>query len=141
MSDGNITLRSIAIRLLAGNGEEQQMLSEILADIPDGADRDDFAYSILLELAVIHKILENINMQRQQGEQAMFQRLSALLEIHRRENLGIVLRQQIISRKHFHKMFRIYRESFANRMIIICALTVLAVFAGLGVFYFYWLIW
>lgn len=52
---------------------------------------------------------------------------------------ALVCRQEQISRSQFRRLVALHRERFLNRLIAVCALTLLSVLAGLGVFTIYWL--
>ena len=50
---------------------------------------------------------------------------------------ALVCRQEQISRSQFRRLTALHRERFANRLILVCALTILSVLAGLGTFFIY----
>lgn len=51
--------------------------------------------------------------------------------------LSLVMQQNLMSRSQFRRLIALHRERFMNRLILVCALTILSVLAGLGTFFIY----
>ena len=60
-----------------------------------------------------------------------------LAELAFKSDRLLVCRQEQISRSQFRRLTALHRERFANRLILVCALTILSVLAGLGTFFIY----
>lgn len=125
--------------LVEGDGPKARIV-EILSKYQEVGDADDIAYAILFEMEIMQKTLEKIHAQSRQSTSAMFSRLEKLLEKDHERMLEIVFRQQAIGRSQFRKIFALHRERLLTRIIMICSLGILSIFAGLGVFYFYILV-
>lgn len=135
-----VNLREAAIAaVMAANGSRANIV-ELLAKYQDADHDDDIVYGIIFELEIIMNVLDRMNIQDQQRNETTMKRLEKLMEQHQEKMLEAVSRQQIISRSQFRRLVSFHRERLLTRLVIICALGLLSIFAGLGVFYFYLLV-
>lgn len=139
MAESQSSFRDLAIQTLTGDPAARQKIMEILEGYQDSANKEDIVYALIIELELTHRVLELIHVRQQQSLELLGNRINELLEQHRKALLESVLRQQIVGRSQFRRMFALHRERFLDRLILICALTILSVFAGLGVFFFYYM--
>ena len=139
MAESQSSFRELAIQTLANDPAARQKIMEILDGYKDSANKEDIVYALIIELELTHRVLELIHVRQQQSLELLGNRINELLEQHRTVLLETVLRQQIVGRSQFRRMFAMHRERFLERLVVICALTILAVFAGLGVFFLYYI--
>ena len=137
MGEDRLSFRNLAIQSLSDDPATRRRIMDIFENYKESANKDDIVYVLVIEQELTHRVLELIHVRQQQSMELMGTRISELLEQHRRIMTETVLRQQIVSRSQFRRMFAMHREHFIDRLIVVCALTILSVFAGLGVFYLY----
>ncbi len=112
----------------------------LLSKYKDVGDPNDIVYCIIFELEMIHRVLGMINFQNQQLNEAMLVRLEKLCSTNHEKMLELVIRNQVTGRSQFRRLIGLHRERLLTRLIMICALGCISIFAGLGVFYFYILV-
>ena len=126
------TLRTLAIRTLAGAGTSRARALDLFSLYEKCGNEDDIVYAIVFELEVLHHLQERIHLENCQRNELLIRQMTQALT-------ALVCRQEQISRSQFRRLVALHRERFLNRLIAVCALTLLSVLAGLGVFTIYWL--
>ena len=102
-------------------------------------NEDDIVYAIVFELEVLHHLQERIHLENCQRNELLIRQMTQALDKNCEALTALVCRQEQISRSQFRRLVALHRERFLNRLIAVCALTLLSVLAGLGVFTIYWL--
>jgi len=133
-------LREAAIAAVMASESSKTKILELLSKYRDVGDPNDIVYCIVFELEIIHRALEMINFQNQQLNETMLVRLEKLCSANHEKMLELVIRQQMTERSQFRRLIALHRERLLTRLIMICILGCLSIFAGLGVFYFYVLV-
>ncbi len=139
-NDDEITLRDAAITAVIASPDSKKRIIELLTSYQNDSRANDIVYGMIFEMEILQKVQEQVKLQNQQLNESMLVRQEKLLEEHHEKILEIINRQQIISRSQFRRMVSLHRERLLTRLIIICALGLLSLFAGLGVFYVYILV-
>lgn len=137
MDENNETLRSLAVRALAGAGTSRVKVLDLLSMYDKCGNEDDIVYAVVFELEVLHWLQERIHTENNQRHELLVKRMTEILNRNQEEILALVCRQEQISRSQFRRLTALHRERFANRLILVCALTILSVLAGLGTFFIY----
>lgn len=137
MDENHESLRNLAIRTLAGAGTSREKALEILSLYEKCGNEDDIVYAIVFELEVLHYLQERIHLENCQRHEMLVNQLTELQKKDQEAILALVCRQEQISRSQFRRLTALYRERFINRLILVCALTILTVLAGLGTFFIY----
>ena len=119
MAEKEESLRELAIRTLAGAGSSRVKALELFSLYEQNGDKDDIVYAIVFELEVLHYLLEQF------------------MKKNNETVLSLVMQQNLMSRSQFRRLIALHRERFMNRLILVCALTILSVLAGLGTFFIY----
>jgi hypothetical protein len=133
-------LRDAAIAaVITSDGSRSEVL-KLLTAYQNDSRANDIVYALIFEMEILHKVQEKVHFQNQQLNEMMLARLEKLMNRHCERMQEIVNRQQMISRSQFRRLVSFHRERLLTRLIIICALGMLSIFAGLGVFYFYILV-
>ena len=135
MDENNETLRSLAVRALAGAGTSRVKVLDLLSMYDKCGNEDDIVYAVVFELEVLHWLQERIHTENNQRHELLVNRMTEIW--NQEEILALVCRQEQISRSQFRRLTALHRERFANRLILVCALTILSVLAGLGTFFIY----
>lgn len=137
MDENNETLRSLAVRALASAGTSRVKVLDLLSMYDKCGNEDDIVYAVVFELEVLHWLQERIHTENNQRHELLVNRMTEILNRNQEEILALVCRQEQISRSQFRRLTALHRERFANRLILVCALTILSVLAGLGTFFIY----
>ncbi len=134
------SLRDAAVAAVVAAEGPRAKIIELMAKYQDAGLEDDIVYAIIFELEIAMRVLEKMNFQNQQMNEMMLSRLEKLCNTNQNKMLEIVNRQQIIGRSQFRRLIALHREKLLTRLLMICVLGCLSIFAGLGVFYFYILV-
>jgi hypothetical protein len=133
-------LREAAVAAVSASESAKTEIMGLLAKYKNVGNPNDIVYCIIFELEMVHRVLERIHFQNQQMNDMMVARLEKLCNANQEKMLDIVNRQQMTGRSQFRRLIALHRERLLTRLIMICALGCLSIFAGLGVFYFYILV-
>jgi hypothetical protein len=134
------SLRDAAVAAVMAADGPRGKIVELLTKYQEAGLEDDIVYAIIFELEIVMRIQENINFQNRQMNELMLARLEKLCNANQEKMLDIINRQQMIGRSQFRRLIALHRERLLTRLIMICALGCISIFAGLGVFYFYILV-
>ena len=134
MKEKKETLRNLAIRTLAGAGTSRARALDLFSLYEKCGNEDDIVYAIVFELEVLHHLQERIHLENCQRNELLIRQMTQALDKNCEALTALVCRQEQIRR-----LVALHRERFLNRLIAVCALTLLSVLAGLGVFTIYWL--
>ena len=135
MKEKKETLRNLAIRTLAGAGTSRARALDLFSLYEKCGNEDDIVYAIVFELEVLHHLQERIHLENCQRNELLIRQMTQALD----KNCEALTALEQISRSQFRRLVALHRERFLNRLIAVCALTLLSVLAGLGVFTIYWL--
>ena len=139
MKEKKETLRNLAIRTLAGAGTSRARALDLFSLYEKCGNEDDIVYAIVFGLEVLHHLQERIHLENCQRNELLIRQMTQALDKNCEALTALVCRQEQISRSQFRRLVALHRERFLNRLIAVCALTLLSVLAGLGVFTIYWL--
>ena len=134
MKEKKETLRNLAIRTLAGAGTSRARALDLFSLYEKCGNEDDIVYAIVFELEVLHHLQERIHLENCQRNELLIRQMTQALDKNCEALTALVCRQEQISRSQFRRLVALHRERFLNRLIAVCALTLLSVLAGLGVF-------
>jgi len=137
MAEQEESLRELAIRTLAGAGSSRVKALELFSLYEQNGDKDDIVYAIVFELEVLHYLLERIHQENRQRTDLLENRIEQFMKKNNETVLSLVMQQNLVSRSQFRRLIALHRERFLNRLILVCALTILSVLAGLGTFFIY----
>ncbi len=133
-------LRDAAVAAVMAAEGPRAKIVELLTKYQEAGLEDDIVYAIIFELEIVMRVQEKINFMNQQMNELMLTRLEKLCNANQEKMLDIVNRQQMTARSQFRRLIALHRERLLTRLIMICALGCISIFAGLGVFYFYILV-
>ena len=127
----------MVLKSLTENGSDCEKVIERLA-LYSGKERpDDIIYAILLELEVLHHVMQQSFVKFQEQHKVIGDNLIAAYEEKNLKMMELVAGQQFLFRSQFRRLIAIHRERFLIRILIFSSMLLISLLAGLGIFYLY----
>lgn len=135
-----ISLRDIVLRALTGSGAESEKILQFLAQHSSKEHANDIVYALLLEMEVLHRVMEQIYIRLQEQHKVMGNNMLAAYKEKNKKMLDLTVSQQMIFRSQFRRLISLHRERLITRILLFSAMLLVTLLAGIGVFYIYKLI-
>ncbi len=135
------SLRKALLATVSDNPLVREELLELLSSFDSKKRDNDIIYAILLELELLHRVLTQHQVQNQEQHAVLTAAVRAVVEEGQKNLLETIAFQQTIFRSQFRRLVAIHRERFLIRALVVAAVVVIGVFAGIGAFGFYKLLW
>ncbi len=135
-----ITLRDTVLKALTGSGAESEKVLQLLTQHPAKTHANDIVYALLLEMEMLHRVMEQIYIRLQEQHKVMGNNMLTAYEEKNKKMLDLTVSQQMIFRSQFRRLIALHRERLITRLLLFSAMLLVTLLAGIGVFYIYKLI-
>ena len=129
------TLRDMVLKALTGSGAEAEKMLQFLARHSSKEHANDIVYAMLLEMELLHQVMEQIYIRLQEQHKVMSNNMLAAYEEKNKKMLDLTVSQQMIFRSQFRRLISLHRERFIIRILLFSAMLLVTLLAGIGVFY------